>query len=134
MTIQISGNDYEAEYATIENGKASVFVNGITAVDALAWGNSVALAVDGAEYKTTELLIVQKSDSGCAILWAVEVSDTSRLESELAEANATIAEQNSKLSAIRTALDDLGDGVTLTKLKTFLAAVKQAVNYESADA
>ena len=71
------------------------------------------------DYTVDGIVSIRYRDNDVEIRW----TDAETTEARLEKANA-------ELDAIKNALSELGDGVTLAKLKTFLTAVKEAVGYD----
>ena len=117
--MRVNNNEIESGSGFINDGKLIAYFHGMNVQDVCAFGETAVVELDGTEYTTTCIESVHKEDTDSQIVWLVQ----SNTEVELAEANA-------ELTAIKNALSELGDGVTLTKLKTFMTAVKEAVGYD----
>ena len=126
MNITIDGKTYAGE-ATAQERKLAVLVEeDITT--GFGWNKAMTVTAGGTEYSVSALLLLAQTGVLLRAEWEMD-SDLAALEKQLAKAEQEIAERDSMLGRIRTAISDLGTVPTLTKLMAFLSTVKEAIHY-----
>jgi hypothetical protein len=125
--IVIDGKEYNGS-GQIEGNHLSVIFLGDMA-DAFAWDKTMQVNIDGAEHTVTALRSIGRYDDQVRCEWDI-ASEAVELASQLAAAQATINENNSRIEKIRQAIRNIGLIPTLSELKAFLTAVKEAIHYD----
>ena len=135
MTIIIDEKEYSGEAVATPN-RLNILINEDIET-AFGWNKEMTVNVGGIEYTVKALAMIIKNDSLLQVEWEKE-SDIAALEKQLHEKQEELEETETKLSDrlaelgnIRSAIAELGAGVpTLSKLISFLNAVKEAIHYD----
>ncbi len=127
MMIVIDGKEYNGS-GQIEGNRLSVIFMGDMA-DAFQWDKTMTVVIDGAEHTVSSLRSIGRYDEQVRCEWDI-ASEAVELASQLAAAQATINESNGRIEKIRQAIRNIGLIPTLSELKAFLTAVKEAIHYD----
>lgn len=130
MMITIDGKEYNGS-GQIEGNHLSVIFLGDMA-DAFAWDKTMQVNIDGAEHTVRALRSIGRYDEQVRCEWDI-ASEAAELASQLAAAQATINERNERIEKIRQAISSMGLIPTLSELRAFLTAVKEAIHYDGTD-
>ena len=131
MNITIEGKTYAGEATAMEQKLAVLIEANIS--DGFSWDKQMTILAGNTEYTVSGLRMLAQTGVLLRVEWELD-SDLAALEKQLEKAEKEIAERDSMLDRIRAAIEDLGTMPTLTKMLTFLAAVKEAIHYgHSAD-
>ena len=128
--VTINGKEYEAIMMTSKDTITVDFAD-LTVLECAEIGDNPQF--DGTSISDAGAIksMYIADDNGHLICTWTRRSDVEELRQELQEAENQIQERDSVLQRIRDAITDLGTGIpTLTKLTTFLSAVKEAIHYE----
>lgn len=129
MTILIDGNEVEVSNAAILNDVIQV-IKDMTIQEALAYEEST-FEIEEITSRASGILSLSKSQRGELSVFYSRYSEVEELREELSETQEELSTARGEISTIAQAIRDLGTGVpTLSKLMTFLDAVKAAIHYE----
>ena len=125
--VVIDGKEYQGSGAVTAN-RLSVVIRA-DMQESFAWNKEMTVIVDNEEHDVLSLRSISRYDDQIRVEWECETEAT-RLEKKLEQKEEELAESSNMLNGIRDAIEALGTGIpTLSKLKTFLDAVKEAIHY-----
>lgn len=126
MLITIDGKNYNGSLSVIDGNLSVMILADIS--DAFAWDKALTITADGTEHNVSSLVGIGRYDEQIRVEWELE-SETADLERQLTKAKAELNISNEKISRVKDAIAALGEGIpTLSKLREFLTAVKEAIN------
>ena len=121
-TIQIDGVDVNVSEVFTFQDSVEIIAD-VSFSEALQYEGKT-FTVGGKNYPTTAMQSLNKNGFNLTVAMYTRRSEADDLREEIAEKDGII-------DRIRSSISDLGSGVpTLSKLKTFLEAVKEAIHYE----
>lgn len=127
MTVTINGKDYEARNSVYDDVEKVWFDLPITLEDAVSFGDTPEITLFGKTIEVDSIRSIERTESAVRVAWYLP-SLEHRLERQLEETKAALNVSTEKISRVKDAIAALGEGIpTLSKLREFLTAVKEAI-------
>ena len=137
MVVHIDNNEYTLQSDIYCDVEKIWFNLPVTFEEASLLGNAPAIRVTDGSFDESYTVVTMKSictidgmDGVLQVTWMFD-SVEKQLEQQLAKKEAELETAKNEMLAIKTAIKNLGTGIpTLTKLTSFLSAVKEAIHYD----
>lgn len=128
MTVTINGKNYETRNSVYGDVEKVWFDLPITLEDAVSFGDTPEITLFGKAIEVDSIRSIERTESAVRVAWYLP-SLEHRLERQLEETKSALNISNGKISRVKDAIAALGEGIpTLSKLREFLTAVKEAIN------
>ena len=140
--VTINGTEYNGMLVDMGKSVGVTIFDEISLEECARFGNTPSLS-DGTQTITTasRLARIERTSEGyvnCEWLCQTDAEkiaeELEHTKTELAESEAEKEELGNRIKHVREAIITLGTGIpTLSKLLTFLSAVKEAIHYDGSD-
>ncbi len=127
MRLFIDGTEYDGD-ASVSEKRIEVSITADIS-SAFEWNKEMTVEIGGVGYPVSKIVMLIQSNSLLQVAWE-RISNFVVLEEQFEEAQLKLQESYSRLDLIRTAIGNLDGIPTLSKLVSFLSAIKEIIHYD----